>query len=136
MFYYTDFCPNPSQNRLQESIAATFQQSLTVPQAQAHPEPPRINTLLKELSSRVSPKWEEIGTFLRLESGLLDSIKENNPDDYKACFRMILKEWLKRIDPPPSWVAIIKAVKDTGHRPLARILRDKYLPNTSSLTLS
>jgi hypothetical protein len=44
---------------------------------------------------------------------------------------MVLKEWMKQIDPPPSWMDIIKAVKDAGHSLLARTLRDKYLPNTN-----
>ena len=119
----------------QESIAVTFQ-SRTVPQAEEHPKPPQLTTLVNELVNRVSAKWEEIGNSLQLESGLLEIIKEDNPKNCRACLREVLKEWLKQIDPPPSWVAIIKAVKDTGYRPLARTLRDKYLPNTSSMLLS
>ena len=90
------------------------------------PEQLRLTTLLNELTNRVSAKWEEIGTSLRLESGLLEIIKKDNPSDCRACLREVLKEWLKRIDPPPSWVAIIKAVEDAGYRPLATILRKKY----------
>ena len=124
LFYHAALLPQSHQ--LQESITATSQ---TVLQAQARPEPPRLTTLLNELTNRVSAKWEEIGISLRLESGLLEIIKEDNPKDCRACLRNVLKEWLKRIDPPPSWVAIIKAVKDAGYRPLARTLREKYLPN-------
>ena len=86
----------------------------------------RLTTLLNELTNRVSAKWEEIGISLHLESGLLEIIKKDNPKDCRACLREVLKEWLKRIDPPPSWVAIIEAVKDAGYRPLARTLREKY----------
>ena len=106
----------------------TSDQSRTTPQAQARPEPPRLTTLLNKLTNQVSAKWEEIGTSLRLESGLLEIIKKDNPSDCRACLRVMLKEWLKQIDPPPSWVAIIEAVKDAGYRPLATTLRDKYLP--------
>ena len=86
----------------------------------------RLTTLLNELTNRVSAKWEEIGSSLRLEFGLLEIIKKDNPSDCRACLREMLKEWLKQIDPPPSWVAIIKAVKDAGYKPLARRLREKY----------
>ena len=131
MFYHAALIPQG--DHLQESITATLQQSWTVLHAE---EQPRLTTLLNELINRVSGKWEEIGISLRLESGLLEMIKEDNPKDCRACLREMLKEWLKQIDPPPSWVAIIKAVKDAGYRPLARTLRDKYLPNTSSILLS
>ena len=129
--------PKPLQTLpLQESITATFQHSLTTPQVRAHPEPPRFTTLLYELTNRVAAKWEEIGISLRLESGLLEIIKKDSPSDCRACLREMLKEWMKQVDPPPSWLAIIKAVKDCGYRPLARTLREKYLPDTSNVTLS
>ncbi|MCG8626867.1 MAG: death domain-containing protein, partial [Proteobacteria bacterium] len=114
LFYHAALLPQ--SHELQESITATFQQSQIVLQAQARPEPPRLTTLLNELTNRISAKWEEIGISLRLESGLLEIIKEDNPKDCRACLRNVLKEWLKQIDPPPSWVAIIKAVKDAGYR--------------------
>ena len=128
---------NRSQNHpLQESITATFQHSLTTPQPRTYPESPRLTTLLNELTNRVAAKWEEIGISLQLESGLLEIIKKDNPNDCRACLREMLKEWMKQIDPPPSWSAIIKAVKDCGYRPLARTLRNKYLPVTVSISLS
>ena len=127
LFYHAALLPQGHQ--LQESIAAAFQQPRTVPQAKEHLEPPRLTTLVNELFNRVSAKWEEIGNSLQLESGLLEIIKEDNPKNCRACLREMLKEWLKQIDPPPSWVAIIEAVKDAGYKPLARTLREKYLPN-------
>ena len=127
MFYHAALLPQGHQ--VQETIVATFQPSRIVLQAEEHPEPPQFTTLLNELTNRVSAKWEEIGISLRLESGLLEIIKEDNPKNCRACLRDVLKEWLKQIDPPPSWETIIKAVKDAGYRPLARTLREKYLPN-------
>ena len=120
---------------LQESITATFYHSLTTPQPQAHPEPPRLAILLNELTNRVAAKWEAIGISLQLDSGLLDIIKEDNPNDCRACLREMLKEWMKQVNPPPSWSAIIKAVKDAGYSFLARKLRERYLPNTIRITL-
>jgi hypothetical protein len=77
---------------------------------------------MHELTNRVAAKWEEVGISLRLEI-----IKKDNPSDCRACLRVVLKEWLKRVDPPPSWLAIIEAVKDCGYSLLARKLRNKYL---------
>ena len=128
---------NPLQtHHIQESITATFHHSLSTPRPQAHPEPPRLTTLLNELTNRVAAKWEEIGISLQLESGLLEIIKEDYPNNCRACLREMLKEWMKQVNPPPSWSAIIKAVKDAGYSSLARTLREKYLPNTSNITLS
>ena len=129
--------PEPVQTlQLQNSITATFQHSLTTPQPRAHCEPPQLTILLNELTNRVSAKWEEIGVSLQLESGLLEIIKKDNPNDCRACLREVLKEWMKQVDPPPSWLAIIKAVKDCGYCALARTLRKKYLPDTSNVKLS
>ncbi len=137
MSLLSDLWPNPLQPcPLQESITATFQHSLATPQTRAHPAPPRFTTLLNELTNRVAAKWEEIGISLQIESGLLEIIKKDNPSDCRMCLREMLKEWMKQVDPPPSWLAIIKAVKDCGYNLLARTLRDKYLPSTSNATLS
>ena len=135
--HHFDHCTTDLQpDCLQESITATFHHSLSTPQPRAHPEPPRLTTLLNELTNRVAAKWEAIGISLQLESGLLEIIKEDNPNDCRARLREMLKEWMKQVNPPPSWSAIIKAVKDAGYSRLARILREKYLPNTCNVTLS
>ena len=123
-------------HHLQERVTATFQHTLTAPQARAYPEPPRYTTLLNELTNRVAARWKEIGSHLQLEPGLLDIIKEDNPSNCRACLREMLKEWMKQVDPPPSWSTIIKAVKDCGYQLLARTLRDKYLPDTINVKLS
>ena len=112
---------------LQKSTTATFHHSLTTTPAVAYPKPPQFTILVHELTNRVAAKWEEMGISLRLESGLLEIIKKDNPNDCRACLRVMLKEWMKRVDPSPSWLAIIEAVKDCGYSLLARTLRNKYL---------
>lgn len=118
---------------LQKHVTATFHHSLTTspPVATAYPKPPRFTILVHELTNRVSAKWEELGISLRLESGLLEIIKKDNPNDCRACLRVMLKEWMKQVDPPPSWSAIIEAVKDCGYSLLARTLRNKHLSDTN-----
>ena len=38
----------------------------------------------------------------------------------------MLEVWLKRVDPPPTWLAIIEAVEFLGEQQLGRELRIKY----------
>lgn len=116
----------PQSVPLQESITAVFQCSMATPPPLARSECPRFTTLLNELSSRVAARWEDIGSSLQLEPGLLEIIRKDNPSDCRACFREMLKEWMKQVDPLPTWSAIIKAVKDCGYSILARELRRKY----------
>ena len=86
-----------------------------------------FNVLLRELSTRVSSKWEDIGLCLCLSANSLDIIRNDNPSDSKSCFREMIKLWFKRVDPPPSWAAIIEAVDVLGYEVLAKSLRDKFL---------
>ena len=85
------------------------------------------NILLKELSTRVSAIWEDIGLCLGLSTDSLDIIKKDNPGDSKSCFREMIKIWWRRVDPPPSWSAIIEAVETLGQELLAQNLKLKYL---------
>ena len=87
--------------------------------------PPNFTTLLIELLNKVSADWEDIGLILKLEQGDLSAIKTDHQDS-KKCFREMLKLWLKQINPPPSWSAIINAIKVLEHKPLAEELRKKY----------
>lgn len=113
---------------LEETVTAMFH-SVATPSSLPHSECPRFTTVLSELSNRahVAAKWEDIGSFLQLDPGLLDIIRKDNPNDCRACFREMLKEWMKQVDPPPTWSAIITAVRDCGEPLLARTLSRKYL---------
>ena len=83
--------------------------------------------LLKELSGRLSSIWEDVGLCLGLSPESLDIIKRDNPSDSRSCFREMIKQWFRRVDPPPSWGAIIEAVDVLGREVLAKNLRDKFL---------
>ena len=96
--------------------------------APSPPEPLQYVVLLRELSEEVSAGWEDIGIYLRLKPGTLEIIKKDNPGDCRACFREMLKVWMKQIEPSPSWAAIITAIKSSGYHILARQLKRKYLP--------
>jgi len=40
----------------------------------------------------------------------------------------MLDAWLKRVEPPPTWYAIVEAVEFLGEKQLARELRETYCP--------
>ena len=87
--------------------------------------------LLRELSGQVSAIWEDIGLLLDLDSYKLDVIKKDNSNQSKDCFREMIKLWLKRIDPPPTWSSIIEAIHIRGQESFAKYLRSKFLSSTS-----
>ena len=87
--------------------------------------PPKFGELLNELLSKVSADWEDIGLTLELEQGQLSAIKSDHQQS-KKCFREMLKLWLKQVDPPPTWSAIIEAIEVLEYKSLAEKLRKKY----------
>ena len=87
--------------------------------------PLKFSALLKELLSKVSADWEDIGLALELKEGQLSAIKSDHRDSNK-CFREMLKLWLKQVEPPPTWSAIIDAIDILEYESLAEELRKKY----------
>ena len=87
---------------------------------------PELKDLLKELYTRASDKWEDIGILLGIDPGRLDAIKTAENHTAQSCLREMLKIWLKGVSPPPSWAAIAEAVELLGDQNLADQLRTKY----------
>ena len=87
--------------------------------------PPKFSDLLSELLSKVSADWKHIGLILELKEGDLSAIKSDH-HDAKRCFREMLTLWLKQVEPPPTWSAIIKAIHILKYESLAKELRKKY----------
>ena len=72
--------------------------------------------------------WYNLGLKLRLHAYELDNIRENYSGDTKKCFLDMLKGYLKTTIPPPSWFALVEALKSkmiAEHR-LAEKIRKKY----------
>ena len=80
---------------------------------------------MKELYSTVA-EWENIGIQLELEDGQLKQIKSDN-GNADACLREMLRVWLNRVAPPPSWSAMADALDTLGHQDIATRLRTVYL---------
>ena len=64
--------------------------------------------------------------MLGIKDGQLKAIKSNDTKDSTSCLREMLRIWLSRVDPPPSWSAIAEAVEFLGDENLATHLRSKY----------
>ena len=87
---------------------------------------PELKYLLRELYTKVADKWEDIGIFLGIETGTLDAIKTAENSKPQHCLREMLKLWLSRVSPPPSWAAIADVIEELGEESLAHQLRTKY----------
>jgi len=72
-------------------------------------------------------KWHDIGIELKLSVGTLNAIREDFPLA-ADCLKEMCINWLKRINPSPSWAALAKALESppVGEGHLAQQLRDKY----------
>ena len=91
---------------------------------------PDLSDLIKELYTTVSDKWETIGLLLGIESSRLDIIKAEENHVPQSCLREMLKIWLRRVSPPPTWAAVADAVESLGDQELAIRLRRKYCNTT------
>lgn len=83
-----------------------------------------VQNLFKEMFSLAS-EWQNIGSLLNLPSGLLATIKFDNPGRAKDCLREMFTEWLKIVDPRPSWEQLVEAV-EVIHQSKAEEIRVKY----------
>ena len=88
---------------------------------------PKLEDLLKELYSKVADKWEDIGILLDIGDGRLSQINLDKAGDSKSCLREMLRVWLSRVAPPPSWSAMADALDTLGHEDIATHLRSNYL---------
>ena len=72
------------------------------------------NTVIRECSS-LSAKWQQLGGYLGLRIGLIDSIKWNYPNDNSACWSEALKHWIRQNYNTvrfglPSWRVLLEAI--------------------------
>ena len=67
-----------------------------------------------------------IGVLLDIPKIQLAGIAEKYRGDLHSCLVAMLETWLKRVDPPATWAAIIEAVEFLGEEQLGEELRDKY----------
>ena len=86
---------------------------------------PTLCNLLKELFSKVASNWENVGVMLDIDEGPLKKIKADHKES-GDCLREMLRVWLKKVDPPPSWNLLVDALKSLGEEKLAQELNERY----------
>ena len=86
---------------------------------------PTLKLLQRELNNSVASKWEDIGIQLDIDDGQLRNIKADNNGDSTSCLREMLRVWLKRARPTPSWEEVGEALECLGEQNLAEKLRNK-----------
>ena len=113
-----------SQIMLRVSALPNLQgKSITLPHQQHSNDLTHAN-LLRELMD-LACDWNIIGILLEMPDGTLDTIQCDHPNNARQCLLAMLKEWLKIIDPPPSWERMAGAVEQINQKK-AHDLREKY----------
>ena len=69
-------------------------------------------------------EWYDIGLGLRMSADTLDAIREDERGICKACFREMLKVWLRRTKPKPTWSELAAVLRSpmVGYEDLAEQL--------------
>ena len=67
-----------------------------------------MKDVFKELLP-LATNWMTIGTLLGIEEHILDVIKSDE-DGVNDRLRKMISEWLKRVDPTPTWRDLADAV--------------------------
>ena len=62
----------------------------------------------------VQTEWYNLGLELGLQTTTLDSIDVKYDRDPSQCFREVLKEWLKGVN--PTWQAMVNALRSPSVR--------------------
>ena len=86
-----------------------------------------MSELIHVLCNKVADKWKFIGMCLNIPMGTLRIIEEKYHNDPQQCLmEMLGTVWLERTNPPPTWEAIIEAIKFLGQEQLASDMRLQY----------
>ena len=70
---------------------------------------PELKDLFRQLYS-LAAHWKSIGTLLGVQADVLKTIKRDEVDVHD-CLQAVLSEYLKQVDPSPTWKDVIDAVE-------------------------
>ena len=78
-------------------------------------------------------KWFHIGIQLDMKTSDLKVIKKDY-DEADLCFTEMLTDWLKRMNPPPTWEALVDALKSrtVGYEQLADTILKTHCKKSKS----
>ena len=71
----------------------------------------------------VHTKWFQIGHELKLDSGTLDKIQQNNKKT-KECYVELVKEWIKRAE-TANWIMLLEALRNVAVEVKSDVERSK-----------
>ena len=82
-------------------------------------------------------KWMDIGLELDLSMADLTAIEAAHHIDIGRCFIEMLTLWLKQVDPPPTWSAMVAALQDPiiGFGDLAKQVENNFVYQSSMTAL-
>ena len=77
-----------------------------------NPGPLTVDDLKKVLNSlwEARAKWIDIGIQLDMKVRSLEAIKRDH-NEVGSCLRVMLTDWLNQVHPPPTWEALLDALK-------------------------
>ena len=100
-----------------------------------NPGPLTSGDLKKVLDSlwEARTEWFYIGIQLDMKTSDLKVIKKNH-DEAGLCFTEMLTDWLKRMNPPPTWEALVDALKSqtVGYEQLADTIEKTHCKSKSN----
>ena len=70
---------------------------------------PKLKVVFKKLLP-LAKDWMTIGGLLGVERYILSNIKTDE-EGVQDCLHAMLSEWLKQVDPPPTWKELVDAVE-------------------------
>ena len=84
--------------------------------------------LIEALNYQLDANWRAFGTFLRVETTILDEI-DKNKSNVRDRMLQLVEKWVccedGTGDLPRTWETVVQAVKKTGNRPLAQQLAEQ-----------
>ena len=83
---------------------------------------PHFNILYTTLCKSAAPKWEHIGSFLGVDPLDMDCIGIEKTGDLLACFREMIKVWLRQ-DPPPTKSKLLSVLRELEYNDEANKLK-------------
>ena len=66
---------------------------------------------VRDLVSEATSRWEDLGLELGLKESTLEAIKEDKSNVHRR-FRAMLSAWLHKVGAPPTWEALIAALRE------------------------
>ena len=96
---------------------------------------PTLKELVDALYHKVANRWKVIRVCFQI-SDLSSIEKKHHMYSDPQCLLEMLEGWLKRVDPPPIWIAMIEAIEFLGEEQLAKELRNKHIQRTALLYYS